>query len=654
MRRVVLLGLVAGLLGLAGWQLAAPENPPAVICAVPSSSGPLDVMPADSGTALCPPTEGPPSRLLQVPTGAPAALSCDDARRIVTQARGLLASPPAVADPRHFSTALVDWVDPHGLWTAAPDSPLGATLRAHAREILAEIEAPPGSGPCVVTHEMGATMSVWVSELRGLYEAAERAAPRMPPAQAVKFASMVAFEEGPITRPAKVLATELGYRAGVVGRSLGPDGELAAQAARERLLPDDSMDWTTVLLAGAVRAYLPQIDPHGGWAPLDEETSLYEVDLEASPPPRLWRKMMRTVVGVRVEETRVEGLRPGDVVLRVGDMPTAGLSVEQSEQLGYVDVEGTAPLRKRVTVIGPGDEAPRSFDVRPVADHGPTQVTEAGEPDGDPGDPSGPDSEPDEASEASLADDAPMLEARRLPYGDGEVLVVPFGDVADNLGEELGATLRRERGPGLLGVVLDLRGNGGGSTDGAAGALGLFLPGAPLFPLRRRSGEVEVERAPIPPVGDRWDGPLAVIVDGDTASAAEMISGAIMAYRRGPVLGERTYGKGCAQEYLDDDARAGVLRLTTLLYALPDGSPVQMTGLTPNVRLSLPIAPEREANLAHALGPWRGPDVRDASMVHETPWPGHGGAVGPCEDPVLCRALRALGSPRPAVARDRR
>ncbi|RYE82400.1 MAG: hypothetical protein EOO75_20765, partial [Myxococcales bacterium] len=312
---------------------------------------------------------------------------------------------------------------------------MGAALRSHAREIMAEIEAPAGSGPCAVSHELGATMSVWVDELRGLYQAAERSAPRMPPGQAVRFASLAAFEDGPITRPAKALVTELGYRAGVVGRSLGEDGQVAALAARERLLPGDALDWSTVLLAGAVRAYLPQIDPHGGWAPLDEETSLYEVDLEASPPPRLWRKMTRTVVGVRIEETRVEGLRPGDVVLRVGDMPTAGLSVEQSEQLGYVDVDGTAPLRKRVTVIGPDDTAPRVFDVRPVADHG-APVVDPGDP-GDPGEPADP----------RAGDEAAGLEARRLPFGDGEVLLVPFGDVADNLGEELGATLRRERGP---------------------------------------------------------------------------------------------------------------------------------------------------------------------------------------------------------------
>jgi carboxyl-terminal processing protease len=523
---------------------------------------------------------------------------------------------------------MIDWIDPHGLWTASPDSPMASALRTHAREVIAELEAPPDGGPCPVTHELGATMAVWIGELRGLFDAAERTAPTMTPEQAFRFASLAAFEDGPIARPARSLATELGYRAGVVRRSLGAEGAQAARASRGRLVPEDSLDWATVILAGAVRAYLPQIDPHGGWAPLDEETSLYEIDLEASPPPRLWRKMTRTAVGVRIEETHVEGLAQGDIVLRVGDVPTAGLSVEQCEQLSFVDVEGTAPLLKRIAVLRAGDREPRVIDVRPVSEPRPV--------------------------DAEVSRDEPGLEAERVPFGDGEVLVIPLGEVPDNLGEELGATLRRERGDALQGVILDLRGNGGGATDGAAGALGLFLPGAPLFPMRRRDGSVEVERAPLPPLADRWDGPVAAIVDGDTASAAEMISGALLAYHRGPVLGQRTYGKGCAQEYLDDDARVGVLRLTTLLYALPDGAPVQMTGLTPSVRLPMPPALEREANLAHALRPWRGPDVREAPVSREVPWPGHGGAIGPCKDPLVCRALRSLGAPRSPTARERR
>jgi carboxyl-terminal processing protease len=117
-------------------------------------------------------------------------------------------------------------------------------------------------------------------------------------------------------------------------------------------------------------------------------------------------------------------------------------------------------------------------------------------------------------------------------------------------------------------------------------------------------------------------------------------------------VGEPTYGKGCAQEYLDDDAHIGVLRLTTLLYALPDGSPVQGVGIEPSLLLPrvAPEAPrEHEADAPNAPPTWRGPDVRDRSRVLPAAmtWPEHGGKVGPCQDADVCRALLAIGASPP-------
>lgn len=608
------------------WASGPSESPHASrsSAVVASSSQPSTARLAPAATAS---EKSSNARSLQSPSGAPPSLPCDDARKVIAQARTYLAAEPASVQPQAFAAALVDWLDPHGLWSASPDSPVATSLRARAQELITELELPPGSSTdCVVADELGGEIEAWVGELRALYEEAERSAPEVPLAEAFELAQQPAFEDGPVTKPAKQLAVELGSRVGRIHRAYGTTLDAAVGSTASRALPvGDEVEWSGVLLAAALRAYLPQIDPHGGWAPLDEETSLYEVDLEASPPPRLWRKMMRTAVGIRVDESPAKALVEGDVVLAVGDVPTSCLSVEQAEQLAYVDVEGTAPLSKRVLVLRAEDPTPRRLDVRlaAAAQHG-----------------------------AETEERAPGLESARVPYANGEVLVVAIGDVPDNLGEELSATLTRERAEGdFLGVVLDLRGNGGGSTDGASAALGVFLPGATLFPLRRRNGGIEVERAATPPPADRWSGPVAALVDGDTASAAEMIAGAIGAYRRGPIVGDLTYGKGCAQEYLDDDAHAGILRLTTLVFALPDGSPLQRVGLTPSLRVPMPRAPEREANLLHALRPWHGPDVRERSLVRDVPWPGHAGNVGPCQDVNVCKALRALGAPRMTVAR---
>jgi carboxyl-terminal processing protease len=594
--------------GVAAWSLRAQEIGDEVIDAATQDSKGMD-------------------RPLTVPNGAPSALECDDARTVVAQARAALALPPGPIDAAKFAEATSDWLDPHGLWSVAPDAPVGALIRKDADRLLADLQAPAAS-PCVAAREIGARLHAWADELRRVFDEGAEAgrASVKPGARAIeegfRIASATPFEDGTVTRSAKDLARELGRQAGVAGATFGPRMAPFVAAARAHAAPDlDDQAWSRVVIAAALRAYIPQLDAHGAWAPLDEEISIYDLSLEAEPPERLWTEMTRTAVGVRIDHGGLGPLSEGDVVLQVDDVRLAGISVEQAEQVSVVEAAHPG-VATRVTVLRAHAKEPVVVALEP-------QRVDAG--DGE------------DAAPASAPAELPHDLVR---YGDGRVLVVAIHDVPDDLGPRLESTLdhARHAARDLRGVMLDRRANGGGSTDGAIAALGLFLPGAPLFPMRRRDGGVEVERAPEVSVDRRWKGPVAVLVDGDSASAAEMIAGAIGAYHRGPVVGDRTYGKGCAQEYLDDDAHTGVLRLTTLLYALPDGSAVQKTGIAPNVQLNLPPATEHEAQLTRALDAWRGPDVRDTEHVREVPWTTHAGRVGPCHDAVLCRALRAVGA----------
>ena len=148
-------------------------------------------------------------------------------------------------------------------------------------------------------------------------------------------ASAPAFEGATVTRPAKVLADSLGRRVGAIERVLGPAARAYADAARARYFPEAGAgEWAGVVLAAAVRAYVPAIDPHGAWAPLDEESSVYEVDLEAHPPPRLWDKAERTAIGLKIEAGAARPLADGDVVLSLAGVATAGLSYEQTRAAG--------------------------------------------------------------------------------------------------------------------------------------------------------------------------------------------------------------------------------------------------------------------------------------------------------------------------------
>ena len=606
----------------------APETTRAVETAPSASVEPVE--PAEHG----PPNDEAHPHAFRIPTGQAPGLSCEAARAVVAQTRRQLAYTPHAVDAKAFAEAAADWLDPYGLWSVAPDTPLAASFVRHAAPLLSEVEGR-GSAHCATAVEIGGELMAWVSELRTVFDEALARGPEAEDAQTA--ASAPAFEGASVTRPARALAATLGRRVGTVERELGAVAVPYADRARIRYFPAlDSEGWAQVVLAAAVRAYVPTIDPHGAWAPIDEESSVYEVDLEARPPSRLWDKSQRTAVGLKIESGASPPLLDGDVVLSLAGVATGGLSFEQAEQLGFAVSDAHPPAQ--AVVLRAGEKLPLTTWL-----------------DGTSAEIKGHD---------GVSEEADSLQVERVEYGEGDALLVTIPDVRDDLGDSLARVLLRHReqqGRAIVGLVLDLRGNGGGSTDGAIDALGLFIPGAPLFPMKRRDGSLETDRAPEPPTIDRWRGPVASFIDGDTASAAEMIAGALTAYRRGVTVGARSFGKGCAQEYLDDDVHEGTLRLTTLLYALPDGTPVQRVGLRPMVRFPFGGAEagnDRESVLLHAPPAWRGPDVRDRSVLAHArdgtwavAWPPHGGNVGPCKDADACRALRLLGPGAPMARR---
>lgn len=594
-----------------------------------ASASPIDAAPPPvaSASVAAETQEEAPRRPKKPPTGAPPRLSCASARALVVDVMARLAAPPAplakgaeATFHKNLADGTLDWADPHGLWTASPDSPLAAIVRARAPKLRAVLE---GDADCKTElRPIGEALAKWIGELRSEWDAAAKGESTF----ASKSAFDGAFEDGALTKPARTLARELAARASAVQRARP---ELAADVSqgRDRWLPVlDADAWGEVVLAAAVRAYVPLVDPHGAWAPLDESAMLYDRELETAPPPRLWSSATRTAVGVRLDAGVAAPLAERDVIVSIDDVTLAGLSAEAIDQLGETpDGAGAEPRKVRVLRAGKSD--PNKLELLTLQLH-------AGLGDA----PAPPEPFPTEI----------------VPYGESRALVVRLSDVPDALGDDLARTIALARDSGnFAGIVLDLRGNGGGSIDGATSALGLFLPGAPLFPLKHRDGAIETERATEPPVEDRWVGPLAALVDGGTASAAEMIAGALHAYRRGAVLGTATYGKGCAQEYVDDVTGIGVLRLTTLLFALPDGAAVQRVGLRPDLFLGLPppaAVKDHEADLPRAAPTWTGPDVRDPKRIGDVPWPA-AKVIGPCKDEAVCRALRALSNRHGDIAK---
>jgi carboxyl-terminal processing protease len=181
----------------------------------------------------------------------------------------------------------------------------------------------------------------------------------------------------------------------------------------------------------------------------------------------------------------------------------------------------------------------------------------------------------------------------RLPtfYADFEAKRRGDGD-ARSATSDVARLLRELKAEKVDGVVVDLRGNGGGSLTEAVELTGLFIDTGPVVQVREAGGRVSVEGDERP--GVAWDGPLAVLVDRSSASASEIFAAAIQDYGRGLIIGETTFGKGTVQNLIDLDrfqssreARFGQLKLTVAQFFRIDGGTTQFNGVVPD--LAFPV-----------------------------------------------------------------
>jgi len=168
------------------------------------------------------------------------------------------------------------------------------------------------------------------------------------------------------------------------------------------------------------------------------------------------------------------------------------------------------------------------------------------------------------------------------------------------------------------GVVLDLRNNGGGSLNEAVELTGLFIDQGPVVQVRESGGRVGVQGDRDP--GVAWDGPLAVLINRGSASASEIVAGAIQDYGRGLIIGETTFGKGTVQNLVDLDRwpanetkRFGQVKLTIAQFFLPGGSSTQNKGVEPDIHFPVTVDATEfgESTYDNAL-PW----TRIAAVPH--------------------------------------
>jgi len=143
---------------------------------------------------------------------------------------------------------------------------------------------------------------------------------------------------------------------------------------------------------------------------------------------------------------------------------------------------------------------------------------------------------------------------------------------SEETGEEVEQALEGLKAKGVRGVILDLRGNPGGLLSQATQVADLFLPkGAPIVAVKEREGRrQEVKHSQRKPAAE--DLPLVVLIDGGSASASEIVAGAIQDNDRGIILGTTSFGKGSVQTIFDlQETEDAALKLTTALYYTPSG-----------------------------------------------------------------------------------
>jgi carboxyl-terminal processing protease len=187
----------------------------------------------------------------------------------------------------------------------------------------------------------------------------------------------------------------------------------------------------------------------------------------------------------------------------------------------------------------------------------------------------------------------------KLTDGVGVIIVNEFSRDVGNYVNQAIISLKKESGGKLSGLVLDLRSNPGGSLDEAVALSDLFLTKGDIVSQRGRvASENEYYRAETVFPGDAAKGlPVIVLIDAGSASASEIVAGALQDQHRALIMGERSFGKGSVQSMIRLD-RNHAVKLTTARYYTPSGRSVQEGGIEPDIRvpqLSDPDAQKRAA-----------------------------------------------------------
>jgi len=343
------------------------------------------------------------------------------------------------------------------------------------------------------------------------------------------------------------------------------------------------------LITHAISGMLANLDPHSAYLDADSFKELQvstqgefgglgiEVGMEDG--------FVKVVAPIEDTPAYRAGLKPGDLIIKLDDTPVKGLTLNDAVK----KMRGKPKTQIRLTVFRKGEMKP--FEVTLTREKIKVQ----------------------------------SVKSKLLDGGYGYLRITQFQeetapDVVKHL-EKLAKEDKDAKGEGLRGLVLDLRNDPGGLLNGAVGVAAAFLPPKTLVTSTDGRTEDAKRRYLASPEdyqrGYRDDfmknlpafaktAPMVVLVNGGSASASEIVAGALQDHKRAVVMGTQTFGKGSVQTVLPLSNNAAI-KLTTARYFTPSGRSIQAKGITPDIVVEETASGEtrervREADLERHLG----------------------------------------------------
>jgi len=325
------------------------------------------------------------------------------------------------------------------------------------------------------------------------------------------------------------------------------------------------------LVENAIRGMVTGLDPHSAYLDPDEFKELrvgtsgefgglgIEVGMENG--------FIKVIAPIDDTPAQRAGIKAGDLIIKLDDRPVKGMTLTEAVKI----MRGKPGTRITLTIVREGEEKPLKITItRDIIR-------------------------------------VKSVRQRMLEDGFGYVRISTFQSRTGDALHQAIERLRKEAGGKLKGLVLDLRNNPGGVLNAAVAVSDAFLRKGLIVYTEGRVEDSRLRFNATP--DDVLDGaPLVVLVNQGSASASEIVAGALQDHHRGIIMGQQTFGKGSVQTIIPL-GNGAALKLTTARYYTPSGRSIQAEGIKPDIELpnvkiaevEMPVEPIKEKDLSHHL-----------------------------------------------------